>query len=250
MFGNHVIEVCLDSVESAINAQEAGADRVELCDNLFAGGTTPSAGAIRLVREKVSIGVQVIIRPRGGDFCYSDIEFDVMKTDIRIAGELGADGVVIGILKPDGRIDCERCASLIEEARPMNVTFHRAFDVTPNPFEALEEIISLGVDRILTSGQEASVPEGVELIAELVKRADNRIIVMPGAGISERNFTKIAERTNAKEFHIFAHAARECATHFRPDHLFMGGELRLPEYTITQTSVERLIAMKSILLNG
>lgn len=156
------LEICIDSVHSAIAAQEGGAVRVELCDNLFEGGTTPSAGCIQLVRENIHIDLNVIIRPRGGDFLYSPLEFEIMKQDIKIAKQLGANGVVLGILNKDGTIDQKRTAELIALARPMTVTFHRAFDVTRDPFEALEQLIDLGVDRILTSGQENTVLEGMD----------------------------------------------------------------------------------------
>lgn len=161
------IEVCLDSVESSINAQQGGADRVELCDNLFQGGTTPSIGTIRAARKAIDIGLQVIIRPRGGDFLYSDYEFEVMKEDILAAGEAGADGVVFGILTPDGLVDRDRNALLRELAGPMNATFHRAFDVVRNPFDALETIIDLGFNRILTSGQAPTVLEGLNWYVNL-----------------------------------------------------------------------------------
>ena len=241
-----IFEVCLDSVESALEAQAGGADRVELCDNLFEGGTTPSAGTIRLAREKLSIGLQVIIRPRGGDFCYSDVEMEVMKQDVITARELGADGVVIGILQPDGRVDKERCAELIGLAGDMNVTFHRAFDMTRDPFEALEDIISLGCSRILTSGQEATVPEGLDLLKKLVQKAGDRIIIMPGNGISERNLEKVIRETGASEYHIYIHSPRASAMEFRPDHIYMGGLLRQPEFFNQYTDRSRMNHMKRI----
>jgi copper homeostasis protein len=160
MLENIPLEICLESCEDAIAAQKGGAQRVELCDNLIEGGTTPSAGMIAMTREYRSIGLQVIIRPRGGDFCYSEIELDAMKYDIHHCKTLGVDGVVFGLLKSDGNIDYERTRELIEIARPMNVTFHRAFDMCKDPYQALEELIELGVDRILTSGQEPTVFEG------------------------------------------------------------------------------------------
>ncbi|MCC7306747.1 MAG: copper homeostasis protein CutC, partial [Acidobacteria bacterium] len=164
-----LLEVCVDSVESAFAAEKGGADRVELCDNLVEGGTTPSAGSIEAARERLSIKLHVIVRPRGGDFLYSDIELDVMKRDILTAKDLGADGVVIGVLNADGTIDREHTRELVEIARPMSVTFHRAFDMTREPFEAMETLIDLGIDRILTSGQEPGAEKGVELIRELVE---------------------------------------------------------------------------------
>ncbi len=237
------IEVCLDSVQSAIEAQKGGADRVELCDNLFEGGTTPSAGMIAIVRKNIEIGLQVIIRPRGGDFCYSDDEYEAMKIDIHTAKTLGADGVVIGILTPGGRVDTERCAPLIELAHPMNVTFHRAFDVCRDPWEGLEDVIAIGATRLLTSGQEATVPEGLDVIAELVKRAEDRIIIMPGAGISERNMEKVKQQTGAKEYHVLLNRSLDSAMTHRVTHIYMGGYLHLPEYSLSITNAEAIRAI-------
>ncbi len=243
MTRNIKLEVCVDSVQSAINAEKGGAIRVELCDNLFEGGTTPSAGTIEVARKNLSIGLQVIIRPRGGDFLYSDIEFDIMKRDIAQAKLLGADGVVIGILLPDGTVDMSRTAELVKLARPMNVTFHRAFDMTSDPFEALEDIISLGIDRILTSGQERSVPEGVALIGELVKKAGNRIMIMPGGGINEWNIEKIVEATGVRECHVSGRKRISSEMRFINNRAYMGGELRFPEYENFVVDVDRIKAM-------
>ena len=164
MNDKYLIEVCAAHVQSAIAAQEGGAKRVELCDNLYEGGTTPGYAAIKVTREKLNIGINVMIRPRGSDFCYSDLEFEMMKEDIKVCKELGVDGVVFGILLPDGNVDIERTNILVELAKPMSITFHRAFDVTPDPFKALEDIIDLGIDRILTAGQKNTVPDGKQLI--------------------------------------------------------------------------------------
>ncbi len=233
------IEVCVDSVESALGAQEGGADRVELCDNLLEGGTTPSAGAIAVARANLSIKLHVIIRPRGGDFCYSDIEFDIMRHDVAVAKELGADGVVIGILTPDGEVDKARTAELIELARPLSVTFHRAFDMTRDPFQALEDLIALGVDRILTSGQEPSVIEGLDLIAELVQRAGERVIIMPGGG-TERNVGKVVAGSGVREVHVIGPMTVDSPMQYRNPRVFMGGELRPPEYARTVTDPARI----------
>jgi len=236
------IEVCIDSVQSAINSEKGGAIRVELCDNLFEGGTTPSAGTIALARQQISIGLQVIIRPRGGDFLYSDLEMEIMKKDIQTAKDLGADGVVIGILTAEGKVDKVRCAELIKIARPMNVTFHRAFDMTVDPFEALEDIIELGCDRILTSGQEKSAIEGKALIAELHKKADGRIIIMPGAGIDEYNIDQM-KACGVEECHISARKVEHSAMQYRNPTVFMGGTLRMPEYEILVADSERINKM-------
>lgn len=237
---NIAVEVCIDSVEGALAAQTGGATRVELCDNLFEGGTTPSAGTIALTRREVDIPTNVMIRPRGGDFCYSDVEYEVMRWDVEEAKRLGAAGVVIGLLLPDGTVDATRTAGLIELARPLSVTFHRAFDVCRDPFQALETLITLGVDRVLTSGQERTALEGLDLITELVQRAGDRIIIMPGGGISERNAGKIVARSGAREIHVSGRSAVESKMTYRNPHVFMGGELRLSEYARLTTDANRI----------
>jgi len=236
------IEICLESVESVLAAEKGGADRVEFCSDLFEGGTTPSLGAFKTARRHSTIAMMVMIRPRGGDFCYSDLEYETMGEDIRLFKEAGADGVVFGILNPDGTIDTKRTEALIALARPMAVTFHRAFDMTPNAEEALETLIDLGVDRVLTSGQEASVMEGLPLLKKLVDLAGERIIVMPGAGISERNFASVHEQVGAKEYHVFVPAAVESKMEYRPSHIYMGGVLRQPEFDIFHTDENRVNA--------
>jgi copper homeostasis protein len=239
-----VIEVCVDSVESAMAAEQGGADRVELCDNLLEGGTTPSAGAIELARKHLELGLQVIIRPRGGDFCYSEIEFEIMQRDIAAAKNLGADGIVIGILRPDGSLDVERTAILVEQSRPLNVTFHRAFDVSRDPYQALDDLISLGVDRILTSGQAFSVLEGLDLIAELVKLAGDRIIIMPGGG-TERNIQKVVSESGVKEVHVIGPKRVDSRMDFRNQRVYMGGELRPAEYSRLITDPEKIEALRT-----
>jgi copper homeostasis protein len=237
------IEVCVDSVESAMAAERGGADRVELCDNLLEGGTTPSAGAIAIARQQLEIKLHVIIRPRGGDFCYSDVEFAVMRHDVAQAKQLGADGVVIGILTSEGDIDVERTRALIELARPLSVTFHRAFDMARDPYRALEDLIGLGIDRILTSGQEPSVLEGLDLIAELVQLAGDRVIIMPGGG-TERNIGKVVARSGVRELHVTGTTSVESPMRFRNARIFMGGELRPPEYTRATTDPEKISALR------
>ena len=230
-----IFEACVDSVDAAVAAQEGGADRVELCADLLEGGCTPSAGVLRLVRERLAIPVHVIIRPRGGDFCYSANEFHAMEMDVDFAGQAGADGVVVGVLREDGTVDVERTGGLVRRARPMAVTFHRAFDMTVDPFAALEAIAALGIERVLTSGQEATAFEGADLIAELVARAAGRIVIMPGGGITERNAARILERTGAKEVHAAVSALIEGRMRFRNTRCHMGGELRPPEYGLSVT---------------
>lgn len=243
--GQLVYEVCVESVEAALAAQTGGADRVELCADLLEGGITPSAGTIAVAREMIHIRLHAIIRPRGGDFCYSDAEFAVMHRDVEMARALSADGVVIGALNPDGSVDAARTGALIAAARPMSITFHRAFDVTRDPFEALETLITLGVDRVLTSGQEVSALEGAEVIAELVRRAGDRIIIMAGGGIRERNVRRVVAATGVREIHFTADSHSESRMTYRNTRVYMGGALRPAEYSINATdpaSVRALIA--------
>ncbi|MEM7353999.1 MAG: copper homeostasis protein CutC [Acidobacteriota bacterium] len=238
-----LVEVCLDSADSALAAQHGGADRVELCDNLIEGGTTPSAGMIAATRGAIEIGLQVMIRPRGGDFCYSALELEAMLRDVAVAQDLGADGVVFGALRSDGAIDDELCSRLIEAARPLSVTFHRAFDMARDPFAALESLIELGVDRLLTSGQEATVLEGTALIAELRETARQRLVVMPGCGITPRNLSRILAETGTEEIHVVGTDWVESPMRYRNSNCFMGTELRAPEYQRSVTSVERVREM-------
>jgi len=228
---NFKLEVCVDTVESAINAQNAGADRVELCNNLTEGGTTPGFGTITSVRNNFTIGLNVIIRPRGGDFLYSDLEYDIMKRDIEICGEKGVDGIVLGILRSDGTIDLDRTAKLIEFAYPMSATFHRAFDMCNDPFNGLEDVIASGANRLLTSGQANKADEGVELINLLIQQADKRIIIMPGSGINESNIENIAVKTGASEFHLTGRKVIESEMTFRKHNISMGGNNGIQEFS-------------------
>ena len=234
------IEICLESIESVIAAEKGGADRVEFCADLFEGGTTPSLGAFKVARENSKITMSVMIRPRGGDFCYSDLEFSAMKEDIKLFKKEGADCVVFGILTPDGEIDVKRNKELVELARSMQVTFHRAFDMTPNAEASLETLIDLGFDRLLTSGLEATVIEGMEILADLVKQAGDRIIIMPGCGITERNFAFLDSKVGAKEYHVFLPGTTESKMTYRPDHIYMGGMLKQPEFAISHTDLSRV----------
>ena len=236
-----IIEICLESVESVVAAQKGGADRVELCSDLFEGGLTPTLGTFTVARKLAStIKINVMIRPRGGDFCYSDEEFEVMKEDLLSLKNAGADGIVFGILTPEGDIDEERTRALVALAYPLPVTFHRAFDMSKDAFKSLETLIDLGVKRILTSGLEPTVMEGLPLLTELVKKAGDRIIIMPGCGISERNFKYLDERINAKEYHVFLPKEISSKMEYRPSHIYMGGLLRQPEFSIFHTDNERV----------
>jgi copper homeostasis protein len=235
-----ILEVCVDSLASCVAAEQGGAARVELCSSLFEGGLTPSAGMIKLAREKLTIPMNVIIRPRGGDFCYSDEEFACMRYDIQQAKELGADGVVIGILLPNGHVDIQRTAELVELAHPLSITFHRAFDMVVDPIQALEELVDLKIDRILTSGQERTVLEGSELLAKLIKLAGNRIIIMPGGGVTERNIQRIVRETGAQEIHVSGRKKMAGQMTYRNERVFMGGELRLPEYDLSVVDADKI----------
>jgi copper homeostasis protein len=197
-----VIEVCLAGIESAVSAQTGGATRIELCENLAEGGTTPSQGTIALVREKLSIPVHVMIRPRGGDFCYSDLEFEVMQRDVAKAVSLGVDGVVFGLLTPEGQVDIERSRILMEIARPLAITFHRAFDVAADPFAAFEDLLTLGVNHLLTSGQQVTAWEGRKLIKLLQGRANGRLRIMAGSGINASNAAALIAATGLHEIHV------------------------------------------------
>ena len=200
----YTLEVIAFTIASCIKAEKSGAHRIELCDNPGEGGTTPSYGMIRMAREKTALQLYPIIRPRGGDFLYSDDEFNIMMQDIRLCRETGCEGVVIGLLKPDGSVDGMRTAKLVNAAYPMGVTFHRAFDRVRDAAEALETVIQCGCERILTSGLRPGVNEGAGTLASLVEMAGERIIIMPGSGLRSSNLAAIAEKTGAREFHSSA----------------------------------------------
>ena len=199
-----MLEICCFNLQSVLIAQQAGAHRVELCADAGVGGTTQSFGVIKTAREKLQIKLYPIIRPRGGDFLFSNEEFEIMLNDVALCKQIGCDGIVIGMLNEDGSIDKKRCAKLVQLAYPLGVTFHRAFDWCANPFEALEDIIEIGCERILTSGQQPTAIEGAELIAQLIQQADNRIIIMPGSGVRAANIIELAQKTKAEEFHTSA----------------------------------------------
>jgi copper homeostasis protein len=197
----YIIEIATSDFTTTQSAVQGGADRIELCANLYEGGTTPSYGQLKKCREAFDTALFPIIRPRGGDFLYTDNEFEMMMHDARLCKELGCDGIVIGLLNSDGTIDIKRTSRLIEMAYPMGVTFHRAFDRCKDPFEALEQLIHIGCERILTSGQQPAAPDGIELIAKLNDAAGGRIIIMPGSGVRKENIKMLAEKTGCMEFH-------------------------------------------------
>lgn len=198
------LEICANSLASALAAQRGGAQRIELCENLNEGGTTPSYGTIKRVRELLDIKVYVLIRPRAGDFLYSDEEFAIIKEDIKICKQLGCDGVVLGLLDKDGNIDKERTKELARLAGPMGVTFHRAFDCSNDALKALEDVIDCGCERILTSGMRNTAIDGASLLKTLIQQAADRIAIMPGSGINEENIIELKEITRAKEYHTSA----------------------------------------------
>jgi copper homeostasis protein len=202
------LEVCVDSVESALAAEEGGAERVELCADLDHGGTTPSVAMIKSVREKLSIKLHVMIRPRAGDCCYSESEFEVMKKDVQAAKELGANGLVFGILTSERRIDIGRTGILVQLARPLSVTFHRAFDETVDLFAALSELRQLRIDRVLTSGGKPSVDAGMKTLADLVHKAGTSVKVLAGGGITPENVADVIEKTGVIEIHALTSVSR------------------------------------------
>lgn len=244
---NPKIEICLENIESIIAAQEGGADRVEFCSDLFEGGLTPTLGMFRTARKYCSIDMNVMIRPRGGDFCYSDIEFETMLENTKIFKEEGANAIVFGILNPDGTIDKERSEQLIEVARPLEVTFHRAIDMSPSAIDSLQTLIDLKVDRVLTSGLEATVMEGLVTLKQMISYAKDDIIVMPGCGISERNFQFIKKELQAKEYHVYLPKGQPSKMIYQPDHIYMGGELRQAEFVITNTDNRRVKKIKGLI---
>jgi copper homeostasis protein len=234
------LEICVDSISSALNAQTAGADRIELCDNLSEGGTTPGYGMITSARSNLSLTIHVLIRPRGGDFLYSDLEYDIMRRDIDLCGENGIDGIVTGILLPGGDIDIERTARLFEFAYPMNATFHRAFDRCRDPVRGLEDVITTGASRLLTSGHHNKAQDGLELIRQLIIQAEGRLIVMPGGGIDETNAAQIVRATGAKELHLTARTEIDSEMIFRRQGISMGSQAGIPEFTRKVADAEKI----------
>jgi copper homeostasis protein len=242
-----LLEVCANSVDSAIAAEKGGAQRVELCENIYEGGCTPSYGAIATARKHLSIDLHVIIRPRGGDFLYSSTELEIMKQDIIVARNLGADAVVFGMLTPEGKIDKAACRQLLQAAYPMRTTFHRAFDMLADPFTALEDIIELGFDNLLTSGLQPKAYEGMLMIKKLVEQAGCRICIMPGSGIIEENIKEIALQTKANAFHVSLRKKVESNMLFRNNTIRMGGIAGISEYENSITDEMRVKAVVEIL---
>jgi copper homeostasis protein len=248
-----MLEICIDGVAPARAAVAGGADRVELCANLPEGGTTPSAGMIRAVRSVFSGGLMILIRPRGYDFLYSEDEMQTMLHDIQVARDLGADGVVIGCLNRLGRVDMPSCERLLTAARGLDLTFHRAFDMTCHLPEALEDIIALGIKRVLTSGGQPDVATGTSIIAELVRQSAGRASIMPGGGVTETNLAQIVRSTKVREIHLSARHVVRSRMEFQKAHCSMGSFSKDHEYEWREASVEKIALARSALteaLNG
>ncbi len=244
---NRKLEICCYTVESAMLAEASGADRVELCDNFPEGGTTPSYAAVKLAVEILSIPVNVIVRPRGGDFLYSDVEFGIIINDVVKIKELGANGVVVGFLNPDGTIDLERTAEVVNLARPLEVTFHRAFDMCLDPLIAIDQLKRIGVTRILTSGGKNKATDGADLISKLVERAEDKIIIMPGSGVNQRNIKSLMAQTNASEFHSSAKTFLKSRMRYFNHDIGMGGVSNEDEYRVVSVDTEMIKGMASVI---
>ncbi len=238
------LEIVVYNIESALRAQQGGADRIELCDNPGEGGTTPSYGTIEAVRQNVSMDIFVMIRPRGGDFHYNNYEFHSMKRDIMQCQKISVDGLVFGILNADGTLDKKRCKELIDKARPLKVTCHRAFDMTRDPFEALEDCIEVGFDRILTAGQQAVASKGAGLIGELIKRANGRIAIMPGSGVNENTVEDILRKSKAKEIHFSATAFKDSEMKYKNPQIAGMGSEEGSEFKLRTVDPERVKKMR------
>ena len=234
-----LLEVCAFNMPSAVIAEKAGAKRVELCENPADGGTTPSYGTIKHTREKISIALYPIIRPRGGNFFYDDEEFAIIKQDILLCKQLGCDGISTGVHLQNGEIDTERLKRIVEWAYPMGVTCHRVFDATPDAMKALEEIIDCGCERVLTSGQKSTAPEGIELLAKLVQQAAGRIIIMPGAGVRSTNIKTLLHGTGATEFHTSARITAPDPVTFRNPAITDAG----PWYMANEDELKKIISV-------
>jgi len=242
----YILEVCVDSVESALAALQGGANRLELCSNLIIGGTTPSIGLFLQVKECCNIPIRVLIRPRYGDFLYTEKEQQVMLEDVTIFQEEGAAGVVIGALHPDGSLHDKFMREVITRAKGMLVTLHRAFDVCADPFDTMEKAVGLGIDTILTSGQKNHCLEGANVIADLVKKAANRIDIMVGGGVNADVIQELYPITNATSYHMSGKSIKPSGMLYRKEGISMG-VASLDEYSIWQTDIKNIRAAKDIL---
>jgi len=235
-----LVEACVDTVGSAVAAEAGGAGRVELCANLVEGGTTPSLGTIALARERLGVPLFVLVRPRGGDFLYDADEVEVMRRDVALARRAGADGVVTGALAPDGRVDAAVTRALVDAARPMAVTFHRAFDAARDPAEALEALVGLGVDRVLTSGGAASALEGAAALAALVRQSRDRLAVLAGGGVTEANVGQLVAASGVREVHVRGAARVDSAMRYRRAGVSVGRPYTPDDSTRVVASAERI----------
>ena len=238
-----LLEICVDSVDSAVAVQQGGAHRVELCSNLLEGGVTPSAGLIASVRAKISIDLHVMIRPRGGDFCYSTDEFETMQQDINTAKQVGVDGIAFGVLTEEGGIDRPRSQQLVESARPLKATFHRAFDMSRDLSQSLEDVIAARVDRVLTSGGKQRAEDSVSTLLKLNQSAADRIIVMMGGGISEGNVHRLIAATGVREIHASVRVPLPSPMRYRNESISFG-PIKGHEYervVVAQEKVRRLL---------
>jgi copper homeostasis protein len=235
------LEVCANGYESALAAQLGGADRVELCDNLQEGGTTPSYGQIRLCKQQLTIAIWPIIRPRGGDFLYSDDEFQIMLDDVSVCKQLNCDGIVTGILTADGHIDEARMLEIISMAHPLPVAFHRAFDMTQNMNAALETLIKLGIVRVLSSGGAENALSGAEVLRGLVKQAQGRIALMPGSGITVQNIETLIASIGAPAYHTSAKVQAESMMQYRNDNATMARDNNAYGYGVTDANLVELM---------
>lgn len=243
---NYILESCVDLVESAIEADKGGANRIELCSNLIIGGTTPDINLFHLVRKHVNININVLIRPRFGDFCYSDYEFEIMKRDVDMFRQVGAHGFVIGILKPDGTLDMERMKQLMDIAQDMNITLNRAFDVCKDPLQTLEQAKQLGIDTILTSGQKNSCIQGKKLIKQLVESSKGEVEILVGGGVTADIMYEMLHYTRATSFHMSGKIAIESLMEFRKEEVRMGLDL-LSEYVIWKTDHKKIAQVRRII---
>lgn len=242
----YTLECCVDSVESAIAAKKGGADRLELCSALVIGGLSPSQALYRKIREQADIPIRVLLRSRFGDFCYTDYEHEILKEEVRSFRKLGADGIVIGTMKPDGTLNLEQMKELMEEAQGMTVTLHRAFDMCQDPFQTLEEAKRIGIHTILTSGQKNVCTEGMDLLKELVEQAQGKTEILVGGGVDASVLPVLAEKTKAKAFHMSGKVSIESEMQYRKQDVSMG-VASVSEYEIWRTSEKRIREARRVL---
>ncbi len=243
---DYILECCVDSVESAIEAQKGGANRVELCSALVIGGLSPSVALFKKVREAIDIKIHVLLRPRFGDFCYTDYEHDIIKEEVKMFRELGADGVVIGTLKQDGSLNMEQMKELISEAGSMSITLHRAFDMCKDPLKTLADVKELGIHTILTSGQKNSCIYGTELLSNLVNEAGNEVDILIGGGVDASVIEELHNKTGATSYHMSGKVTLDSEMNYRKEDVNMG-VATMSEYEIWRTSADRVSAAKAIL---